>query len=1112
MKKYKLIILACSLLYSVTARELPGISLDNGSSSGWSRFLTKSAGLDQYSLINIGNMEYWVSEDGKSCHTAQGGSGGIYPRSTAGAIFQDGILVGGYQGGALKVSGQIYRVGTVAGYIGANGLETTGARIYRIRKDWASLTPAMVRQETAEYFETPIGSVTDADMQVVLDNYATDWAAWPTHLGAPFYDLDNDGVYEPADGETPGVANADQVLWFVCSDADPTTTADLYGTEPMNIEMQMTLWGYNQPGAGLGQIVFKQTRIINRSSEDITDAYISQWSDPDLGDYGNDLVGVDTSLSLMYAYNGEVEDAQYSAFGLAPAAIGYDYFAGPKVPGEPTDTAIFNLQKLPGYKNMPATSFGYFSADGAYSDPAPYGNVEAAREYYNLMRGYAPIDDLENPTAWVDDNGNATLFPYAGDPVTATGHVDSSPGDRRMLINSGPFTLAAGDTQDVVEAIVGGLGDNQLSSITDMKFTDQVAQALFDDLFQSVPSAPSPPSVSVTTTEESVVLNWGDDLDAILATEYDSTAGYVFEGYNVYQLPTATSSLGDAVKVATFDLENGVTEILGNVFVPEYGTQVSIPVQNGLDVGVKRFFVAEQDYTTGKPLYAGSEYYFAVTAYNYNPAPDLIEDKALESAAAVLPVVVQPPPPGTRYTSPAGTMLTFTKSGGESDGQIEGVVVDPGKVTGDDYTIGFAVSPDPNWTEPIWYMENSAGTKVLDDQAQMGDLSDYDDQLVVDGLKVKVSGPPVGINPYRFGVAYGDGSATSATYLAGWDFTGDRWISGVDWGAGTGRLFGGLGNGYEFFGSDLDEGTDYVDVETRWATCVGCTEDMTAREMADQSMSEAPELWSKGVVQRRDLNYVTQEGLADIPFAVYNTETDPPTRLQVNIVEDDNDGSGNMLWDMGMDGAGAGAFAPNGGREYTFISKRAYDYDGDGTGGTLDDYADYLPGGTSDPTINDIMYAWWPQARGARLYLHAEFTFSIFASNVNVIGQDMWTFTAPAVDTSDANLAEDFAKMNVYPNPYYANNSQEQNRFDNFVTFTHMPNVATVRIFSIDGTLVRKIDKNDTEQFLKWDLRNSSDLPVASGPYVAYVEAPDMEGSKTLKLYIVQRNQLVKYY
>ena len=173
-----------------------------------------------------------------------------------------------------------------------------------------------------------------------------------------------------------------------------------------------------------------------------------------------------------------------------------------------------------------------------------------------------------------------------------------------------------------------------------MKFTDQVAQALFDDLFQSVPSAPSAPKVSVTTTEESVVLNWGDDLEAIYATEDDSTAGYYFEGYNVYQLPTATSSLDDAVKIATYDLENGVTEILGNVFLPEFGSMVQVPVQSGLDVGIKRFFIVDKDYVTGKPLYAGSEYYFAVTAYNYNESPDLIEDKALESAAAVLPVVV----------------------------------------------------------------------------------------------------------------------------------------------------------------------------------------------------------------------------------------------------------------------------------------------------------------------------------------------------------------------------------------------------------------------------------------------------------------------------------------
>ena len=61
-----------------------------------------------------------------------------------------------------------------------------------------------------------------------------------------------------------------------------------------------------------------------------------------------------------------------------------------------------------------------------------------------------------------------------------------------------------------------------------MKFTDQVAQALFDDLFQSVPSAPSAPKVSVTTTEESVVLNWGDDPELLIYATEDDYCGLLF--------------------------------------------------------------------------------------------------------------------------------------------------------------------------------------------------------------------------------------------------------------------------------------------------------------------------------------------------------------------------------------------------------------------------------------------------------------------------------------------------------------------------------------------------------------------------------------------------------
>ena len=108
----------------------------------------------------------------------------------------------------------------------------------------------------------------------------------------------------------------------------------------------------------------------------------------------------------------------------------------------------------------------------------------------------------------------------------------------------------------------------------------------------------------------------------------------------------------------------------------------------------------------------------------------------------------------------------------------------------------------------------------------------------------------------------------------------------------------------------------------------------------------------------------------------------------------------------------------------------------------------------------------------------------------------------------------DLEMINVFPNPYYASNEQETDRFGNFVTFTHLPDDGSdveIKIYSIDGVMVRKLTHNSTtSQYLQWDLRNGSELPVASGPYIANVTTT--HGDKIVKLYIVQRNQVVQYY
>jgi hypothetical protein len=110
---------------------------------------------------------------------------------------------------------------------------------------------------------------------------------------------------------------------------------------------------------------------------------------------------------------------------------------------------------------------------------------------------------------------------------------------------------------------------------------------------------------------------------------------------------------------------------------------------------------------------------------------------------------------------------------------------------------------------------------------------------------------------------------------------------------------------------------------------------------------------------------------------------------------------------------------------------------------------------------------------------------------------------------SASKAKEDVKKINVFPNPYYAVNSEEINKYNRFVTFTHLPKKAKVRIFNLAGVLVRTIDKTDDTQFLRWDLANEDGLPVASGLYIAYIELPELGTTKILKLAIVQEQQVL---
>ena len=455
--------------------------------------------------------------------TPLGEKGTYFPRGTAGVIYADGLIWGGkayidpdMQQPApfdqlIRVGGSSYGTGTFAGRIIGSGAtaehsdpDAMESRIYRIRRDYFSMTREELNRDAAEFHEISQGEVTTDQVEEIKDNYARDWQEWPVQFGAPFIDRNDNGIYDPPpdfeDGfsaeeliarnyDEPGIAAgnpnypADQVIWTVFNDLDRNRTRGRTGSEPLGLELQLTQWAFKSKDNWNG-IYYRKLKIINKGGIEIFEdgskgsfwidsMYICQWSDGDLGTFSDDLVGSDPELNLGYYYNNTSLDKEFEVFNLPPPAVGYIYLQGPRVPA-PGESAFFNGKTILDWKNLPMTSFTYYGSGDPYSDPGGDYNRNTIF-WYKILRGFAPLQGPDR--LYIFPPGiEPTFFPLSGDPVTGTGHIDGLgknysfvAGDKRAMISSGPFTLAPGDTQEVVLAFAAGLGADRLSSITVMK-------------------------------------------------------------------------------------------------------------------------------------------------------------------------------------------------------------------------------------------------------------------------------------------------------------------------------------------------------------------------------------------------------------------------------------------------------------------------------------------------------------------------------------------------------------------------------------------------------------------------------------------------------------------
>ncbi len=1040
-----------------------------------------------YNILDVNNMTTWVGQDGffswnwdhfSACNA-------IYPKRTLGVLFSQGILWGAKVHDSdtlvVRVNGSDYSNGLYTGKVlynstddpssGVEGPDTLNQRanyhVWRVNTKWDQPISSPFYDDAAVQFYG--GTPTDQEKQNLKDSYESDWNTWPADLGAPYEDVDGNGAYDPA-VDIPGYPGATQTMWFVANDLYPGASQSTYASPPIGIEMQMTMWGYDYAASSpLGNMSFKKVRLIytgmpgGPANATMDSLFLVQWSDPDVGDAGDDFAGCDTTTSLGYAYNGKQFDASYlNTFGLAPPAVGFDFLQGPIVNGD----------------TLGMTTFAYFAAGSNVDDP-DLGEYNGTLQWFNLMRGYLPRPEYPAGDPWINPNTNqASKFTLPGDPVTGSGWIDgilNAPGDRRILLSTGPFTMAVGDTQDLVIGQVAALGKSNTSSVSKLKFYDTYAQYAYDQSFD-LPKPPIAPKVKTTALDKKIVFNWGFDTTAINATEKPVSKGFEFQGYNVYQLPSASSSISDGIKVATFDKADLYGIILDNVYDDNTGFVVEKPVQTGSNEGIQRYYVTTEDAVRGRPLSNGVTYYYAITAYSYLKNNEGAPFKTLESGSSVISVTPQPMKPGTTAPDTPESQITTTHQGA-STSDVRAVVVDPSQIKSASYKVEF------QYFNPI----DSTLSTTLDVGDTLADGSPFP-------LRWNLfrGNTPLGPATWNPTLAADTPESTSPIYdgiqiivphvdpgFATWDYTGERWITGVNWGGS--QFFGGADIGANFFGSTLT---------------LDQLETVVMKFQGDTTSGPADGWASKGCEYLRPT--YSYEGSGYLPFAAYAVDAAGNERqVNVTFLEDASAGNFNHRWDLGGWDGSAYKDPSTGGREYVFINKTDYD-----EGDTYN--------ATNDGTVQDVMYAMWATQRGSEPYLAAPFNMT-FVAAIALSPNDMWSFSTTAIDSNVTDsLKASVSDINVFPNPYYGFSKLETSRFNKFVTFTHLPDKATIRIFNLGGVMVRKIDHNSTTQFERWDLTNQDNLPVASGIYIVYVETD--HGSKVLKLALVQEEQVLRSY
>ncbi|MBU1638119.1 hypothetical protein KKC97_10690 [bacterium] len=617
------------------------------------------------------------------------------------------------------------------------------------------------------------------------------------------------------------------------------------------------------------------------------------------------------------------------------------------------------------------------------------------------------------------------------------GHFDivsAEPQDGDFIYGSGYFPLRPGQTERFSMALAYG---EDLTDITNNKIT---VQQIYDENYNFA-RPPEKPTMWAVPGDGRVTLYWDD----VAESSFDPVSGYDFEGYKIYRATDAafrevfsvTDMQGRKVfhrPIVQFDLNNGnagAFPIIRNGVVYDLGR----------DTGLEHTWA---DTTVEN----GQTYYYAVVAYDRGdiekeilPAENnktIVLDASGNVTLDINTARIVPRAPAAGYTEPQISALNHTA--GKSSGAIAIELIDPREVQ-DNRSYEFTFTENTDTT--VNAVVNYSVVRHLNSESEtlISDLP-----LIAAANLLPQASRFASYYDSLFNITPGTYDPALYFRVAGTDiFDGQRAYLTIP------RQIALISELSDW--ADTSKGLLDFDMKVANINAIQVTGTMVS---ADYTID-----WYDQVVD-------TTESLIFPPyisipskyvnFLVQSSRTNEPVRVVFQEDTSNNSATVNGLVNAGdamiflEEVSGQDKFTWS----VSFKRNRA-------AGDTL------------------------PPEAGDHLDLHLYQDYS---------PADVYEYSTSSARINSANI--DLDRIKVYPNPYLGVSAQEppntysQGRGERRITFIHLPDRCTIRIYTVRGDLVDTIEHNAAidDGSENWDLRSKDGLNIAYGIYLFHVDSP----------------------